>query len=379
MCLEAIKTEARTTSVGSKLARGIVLGGLAGGTCGLIIEMAPEKYGLKKKTADLYHDAKGLFESTFAGRSVMPLTPPVAVPSIDRELRRKEEPVSRPPPPEKVEAVVPRSQADEEPNDNEPLNAEPDISPAVEEEVEVVPVIEEVPEESVPAGDEAEIEPENQPPIQVVSGAEHEATISALQQEVSSLREELSRLKEEHNQDMAKAAGATQAALDTLDRLFNERESAISVAKHGLLVNELLYSLATDKSGTSAGALRVDLERRMDDLILDCFSGRDSTFFKILLSRVLAWLYAPSAAGVVTRVSLPGSATWENLCTLQVARQAVARGDLSVAVTHLEMLEHSESAQQWITRTKQAQQLWQGADAAVASMHDDLSRVVSSS
>ena len=201
--------------------------------------------------------------------------------------------------------------------------------------------------------------------------------VENLRLEIKRLQTELLKQQQQHDSDMAAAAGATQATLDTLDRLYTERETAVSVAKHGILVNELLYSMALDNTNTSAGALKVDFHRRIDGFILDCFSPpekAEASFFKLLLARVLASLYSVHAGDVLTRFKIQRSTTWENLCAVQVAKAAVDRGDFNLAVMHVEMLE-SDSAKEWVTRTKQAQQLWQGAHAAVASLHDDLSRV----
>ena len=416
--LREISDSNPSSSAGRKVVRGIVYGGLAGGLCGLAIEMTPEEYGLKKKTHAWFETAKRQFESVIkvgSGPTMKIETSPGKhpVPSNDTLTKAtnaapKETPLV-PSKGEQITTTQPKntrgadavlsSQSKElteetdtsvKSDDDEELH---DVSTSAGGEGEEEPVVDITTKpESAEISGEDEISSNPESPIvdefhdaeethPVESETEpepHEDPTVLLQSEIASLRTELSRIREEHNEDMAKAAGATQATLDTLDRLFNERETAVSVAKHGLLVNEVLYALALDKSSTSAGALRVDLERRLDDLIVDCFTPpqEEATFFKLVFGRLLAWFYNPRAGGFLKTIQMSGSPTWENLCAVEVARSAVDRGDFSSAVTHLEMLEHSESAKEWIAKAKQAQRLWQGAEAAVASMHDDLSKVV---
>jgi hypothetical protein len=61
------------------------------------------------------------------------------------------------------------------------------------------------------------------------------------------------------------------------------------------------------------------------------------------------------------------------LHAVQEAAAAVERGDFLRAV---HALEKNQSAQEWADKARQAMQVWQGAEAAIASMHEDLSRVL---
>ena len=60
---------------------------------------------------------------------------------------------------------------------------------------------------------------------------------------------------------------------------------------------------------------------------------------------------------------------------IQSAKDAVQQGNFVVAVSALENLD-SDTGNAWRNRTKVAMQLWQGAEAAVASMHEDLAKVL---
>lgn len=403
-----------SSGVGPKIVRGIVYGGLAGGLCGLAIEMTPEQYGLKKRSHAWFEAGKCRFEALFGLGSgatsserpiaVKPLAPskgdiktPVTESHADKPappkpiepLKKMQDPVPSDASPiwisndKKEEVLAPVKSCEEEEFNDVSTSAEGEEEQAVD--ITTIPESADIIGESDEAGvsesaivedirESEEVHPNEQ---ESERKPQEDATV-LVQSEIANLRAELSRVRQEHNEELAKAAGATQASLDTLDRLFNERETAVSVAKHGLLVNEVLYALALDKSSTSAGALRVDLERRMGDLIADCFTPpqEEATFFKLVFGRLLAWFYNPRAGGFLTTICMHGSPTWENLCAVEVARSAVDRGDFCSAVIHLEMLEHSETAKEWISKAKQAQRLWQGAEAAVASMHDDLSKVV---
>ena len=393
--LQAIADQSSGSSVGRKLAKGVVIGGLAGGVAGLAIEMTPDEYGLKKKThewIELIPKGKTPVQPTPGLKKVPTIIPP-AQPVQPRDEPNEPSPAEEPKKPEPA-PMEPGSVISEDETEPPPTEVPVAEWESDEEDLPVAKKVEqpEEPEpeaeiqESVPevdAGDEAELEPVDEDKKKAEEAlaqklVEEEHEVLRLKAEVDELRSELTRMQSEHDNDMAKAAGATQATLATLDRLFNERETAISVARHGILVNEFLYSMALDKTSTSAGALRVDLENRLDGLVQDCFSPprEDSSFFKKLLGKVLSKVYSLHAGEGLLGLDVEGSRTWEKLKAVQKARAAVRKGNFHQAVIHMEQLHFSVNAQEWVLRAKQALQMWQGAEAAVASLHDDLSKVI---
>ena len=382
--------------MGRKIARGIVMGGLAGGALGLAVELSPEKMGLRKKTTEWMNKGKHFVETWEKPIKLTP-GPSASVPSVPVPESRSppKAPTLEPqselsPPGVKEESAIEADESDVVPtshDEEEPTETTVEESLAEKAEVESVstaqsdePVVaastpEEV-AEMTSMDDSQRLQAEELSRAEALQ-LQQECLVDHLQKELAELKTELHRTKEEHNQDMAKAAGATQATLDTLDRLFYERETAIGVARHGIVVNEFLYSMSLDKSKTSAGALRVDFESKLNDMVRDAFrpdQGTTVTYFQLLLGKVLAYFYSSTAGDALVRMRST-SPTWENLCAIQVAKSAISKGDFKLAVMHLELIE-SEAARDWVAKAQQAMQLWQGAEAALASMHDDLSKVL---
>ena len=390
-CLQALNETSKPSHVGRKLVKGVVIGGLAGAIAGLAVELSPEEYGLKQKTKEWFEYGKSMIGVSHAPMGALPEAPAERVhreapPSSQQKPEEEKQPVEKTQEPVVVTQITPVPETIPVPVEED--QEEEEEEEEKEEIIETRPaeeIQESIPEVGEPSrSDEAEVEPakeeeeSDEKAVITEKLIEEEQLVEKLKGEVENLRDELTRLQRQHDSDMASAAGSTQATLDTLDRLLNERETAVSVARHGILVNELLYSMALDQSNISAGALKVDFNRRMDGFIRDCFSPPEKSeisFFKLLLARLLASLYSVSDGDSLRRMKIRDSRTWENLCTVQVARAAVDKGDFSLAVIHMELLKESESAQEWVMRVKQAQQLWQGAHAAVASLHDDLSKV----
>lgn len=367
-------------SAARKIARGVVLGGLAGGVLGLGVEMTPDEWGMKRELNSLLERGNKLLSSFSPAEEPLPVAPKPK-PVLVKKTVKTVEPVQ---PQKDTTEAVRETPVVLKTHRLEDIPAEPVKLEQSDDAVSEVSTS--VPEEIVDAAepspntDEVAVmrdveEASNPPSTEIALGPSLE---DSLRGEIDSLRAELQAVKSEHESDMAKAAGATQATLDTLDRLFNEREIAISVARHGLVVNEFFFSMALDKTGSSAGALRVDFESRMPDMIRACFSSpsdSNPTFFKHLLARCLAWLYCAEAGKALPSLPVGNSATWENLASVQVAASLVRKGNFKSAIVHLEDL-NCVSAEEWVEKAKSSMQLWQGAEAAVASMHEDLSRVL---
>lgn len=366
------------SSASRKIVRGVVLGGLAGGVLGLGVEMTPDEWGMKKELTKLLERGSKLVSSLSTAEKPLPVAPkPVLVQKTGKTVETDQ------PQKDTTEAVSETHVAEEahrvadipaEPMECEkPDHAASEVSTCVREDM-VYAV------EPSPNPDEVSVmtdveEASNPPPHAPASGPRLE---DSLREEIESLRAELQAVKSERESDIAKAAGTTQATLDTLDRLFNEREIAISVARHGLAVNELLFSMALDTTGACAGALRVDFESRIPDMIQACFSSpsdSNPTFLKHLVARCLAWLYCAEAGKGLPSLPVGNSPTWENLASVQVAASLVRKGNLKSAIVHLEDLD-CVSAKDWVAKAKSSMQLWQGAEAAVASMQEDISRVL---
>jgi hypothetical protein len=361
------------SSFGSKLARGIVYGGLAGGLIGLGIELSPPEMGLKDKADAWFNLGAERFRSL--RNKLQPISNSTRLNSNSPELDspNSEQSMAPIPPlterePEQIDKRVVNIEA--EPKEPEEAIFSETSSDVLESEEIRVPEKHSLQSEVPP------VEEKNEFAVQTDETV-RPSEVDSLLEEVSRLKSEIESLRTEHNMDLAKAAGATQATLDTLDRLYNERETAIAVARHGLVVNEFIYGMALDKSSSSAGALRVDFESRLPDLILACFSAppEKRTFFRHLIGRLLAWFYCSKSGEMLHRLNMQNSPTWENLAAVQVAASLVRKGNFKQAIVHLELLEH-EIASEWIERAKSSMQLWQGAEAAIASMHEDLSRVL---
>jgi hypothetical protein len=412
--LQVLQDEARQSSLGKRMLRGIAWGGLAGGILGFAIEMSPEEYGLKRISHEWIERGKAFFDRDIISSLKSPMRKDIAgpIPAPSKpEQERIEKSWSKQPNATEVERSRPQQEVDstnikgldgsDDEGDTDMINEED-----TDEEEQVIESVDSKPGEQASSGEpegllpgsseveseeltskdggEAEIEPvDEQELIEEVKASEklavEEQELIKLRTEVERLRGELVSLKTEHEREMVTAAGTLQGTLDTLDRLYNERETAISVAKHGILVNEMLYSMALDKTSTSAGAIRVDLENRTERLVRDCFTPADPseiTFFRQILGRSLAAIYNTRGGEFLTKVSISESPTWENLCAVQVARAAAARGDFALAIAHLETLDHSECAREWVEKARQVQIMLQGAEAAVASLHDDLLKVI---
>ena len=61
---EPIVGESAKPSVGRRILRGAMVGGLAGGLIATAIEMSPEEYGIKQKVDGVISEGKKFFEST---------------------------------------------------------------------------------------------------------------------------------------------------------------------------------------------------------------------------------------------------------------------------------------------------------------------------
>ena len=358
------------SSIGRKFARGIVLGGLAGGVIGLAVELSPEEMGLKKKSHELFEQGRDFVDSIVG--PVKPLSPPVDNLHQKTEKPKKSEHLVKPSPPKKTVHEV-----------TQPVEPAHQEVPVVQEEASAHETPEEPAAVENPPAAEGEPEPESETtvPVEVSpppeAAAEGPSEVEFLRSEIARLNAEIESMKAQHGLDMASAAGATQATLDTLDRLYAERETAIGVARHGLVVNELLSSMAMDRSSTSAGALRLDFESHVPALVQACFQGdsKRPSFGRHLLSRLLAYLYCPVAGSALPSIPM-ASPTWESLAALQVAKAGVKNGDFQTALTHLEAMIPCEATTRWGNKARQSMQLWQGSEAAIASMHEDLSKVI---
>ena len=362
-------------SVGRQVLRGVAIGGLAGGMIGLGIELSPENSWVKKTADGLLSRGQEYFHKPVKQDTV-------AKPGPEQEewrvLKKRDEVIesirTEPIPKNEPKEVVHGDSKEEEAVETHSIHA-PEAHPSKGEEAPEVfveqnvedsfsePAIEERTQESVEVTSESDTDTEN---------ANRETR--DLVDEITSLKEEVALLTRRYESDMAQAAGAAQATLDTLDRLYGERQAAVSTARHGLLVNELLVEMVRDRSATSSGALRVAFQEALPDMVSDCFVATDASFFKVVLGKLLALLYCPTA-GLPRSAYSFASPTCKRLMAIQSAKDAVQEGNFIVAVSALENLD-SDTGNAWRNRTKVAMQLWQGAEAAVASMHEDLAKVL---
>jgi hypothetical protein len=186
--------------------------------------------------------------------------------------------------------------------------------------------------------------------------------------------------RDEHKNDLAHAAGAAQATLETLDRLYHERETALAVARQSLLVTELLHNMADDQFGLGPGSLKVDFERKLDTMIESCFMPKksDISMVNVVLGKVLAALYSIRGGDRMVSANMPStSGTWKYLHAVHASRKAICENNFHVAMKNLETISSvSPEAAEWVQRSRQALELWQGSEAAIASMHDELSKVL---
>jgi hypothetical protein len=367
------------------------MGGMAGGAIALAIELSPEQYGLRNKANELFDESKRKYQSFFGPTDTadsVPYTVPADIPPLpqvteplksESEEKQQDRVDTEPP-----VIMIPSTEEDEG------IIEVPEIANAQKQEIETSSGAEErvdVIESVTPAAvEQLESESSAQANIQVDASRVDEsmAKIEALEARISDLESQLATQKDEHQNDLASAAGAAQATLETLDRLYNERETAMSVARQSLLVTELLHNMATDSFGLSPGSLKVDFENKLDRIIESCFLPRDGnrSMVRLFLGRLLANLYSVRSGDQMVNATMPGSdsilnGTWKFLHAVHASRKAVSENNFKAAIVSLSELGNiSPEAAEWVQRTRQALELWQGSDAAIASMHDELSRVL---
>jgi hypothetical protein len=206
------------------------------------------------------------------------------------------------------------------------------------------------------------------------------AKIEFLEAEISRLKAELDSERKEHETDLARAAGGAKASLETIDRMYNERELAISIARQSLLVTDLLQQLASDDLHLSPGSLKTDFQARKEEIIEACFRPQNVRFIDVVLSKLFSAFYSISGGKILAAYGdndLRESPTWNNLRAVHLAESALGKNDFREAMDQLSAIRGvSNDAAQWVDRTRQALELWQGSRAALASMHDELSRVL---
>jgi hypothetical protein len=388
-------------SASRRIVRGAMIGGLAGGLLGLAIEMTPDEYGIKQKVHNAISEGRKLFEANSIPDKPLVVGKPRAVAPV-KEVKKEEDnpPVpSRPLPqttpntvPEvSVNVVEPSGQTlttDERPLPEESLE---EVSPVSEEDtpIEVPTLVESSPDVS---GNEPSIEPEqlvepisdspesppapsDEPPRDIFF-----STIESLESEISRLKSELELEKSNHEESMARAAGAAKASLETIDRMYNEREVAMSVARQSILVTDLLDQLARDEMNLSPGSLKIDFHNKKGVILESCFQPEEMNLVIVALSKFFSALYSVSAGKRILTLGdsdLTTSPTWRNIRAIHLAEIAIEKNDFLDAMNHLQGIGNfSNEAAQWVDKTRQALELWQGSRAAIASMHDELSRVL---
>ena len=383
--LDGIQELARP-SAGRRVVRGAVIGSLAGGILGLAIEMSPDEYGIKQKVNNAISEGRRLFEATSIPDKPLVVSKPRSVQTPP------------PPPPKKPEEIQPEDDRLEtqsvstaepvsEPAEQLPETIESptleDVSPINEEETAIeVPILTE--EQSVepepyfePITDtpDSSIAPSDEPPRDNLF-----STIESMELEISRLKSELETAKLSHETDLARAAGAAKASLETIDRMYNERQVAMSVARQSILVSDLLDQLASDDLHTSPGSLKVDFEHKKKVILESCFQPLELKFVDLVLSKLFCALYSLSAGKTVLKLGdadLIKSPTWRNIRALHLAEDAIEKNEFLDAMNHLETIRNfSAEAAEWVDRARQALELRQGSRAALASMHDELSRVL---
>lgn len=387
------------SSVGRKIFRGIAIGGLAGGVIGLGVELAPDDSWVKRTADDWIAKGHEYLKNPVEGAT--PLQPTHRHIEEATHVRPPHEDVEQPQdesvrsPGEEVHAIenVVREEEKIETKEEESQVEEKEVlkghvipgKVALEENAqsttEIPEVVAETPEEEVHERSKVPevFEDKNtQTDVEDVDIAKFEKEkVDAEIREITRLRKELALLRAQYDSDMAQAAGVAEASLSTMDRLYSERETAISTARHGLMVNELLVEMVRDRAAMSGGSLRVAFQEALPAIVKDCFvlpEEQPTSYMKVVMGKLLGFLYSPSA-GLPLAVSGRLSPTFSRLYLVQNAQAAVERGDFLEAVSLLERL-RSETARDWTLKARVAMQLWQGTEAAVASMHEDLAKVL---
>ena len=347
----------------SRVARGAAFGGVAGGMIGLVIEMSPEEYDLRAKTRNWVEKGNQFIDSYRGKPSGVPQLKPLTPAKVALKQAEVVAP-SRPSQPvtQSIPEDVPVNAESSPGKDTITDDKEPSVVAAEiagEDELKETDKLEqgeltddESVQEALPA--EASSEITDELPAEVLPSAQ----VAALQLE------------------LAKSRGEMEATLETLERLYAEREKVIAIARHALVVNDLLHGMALDRNALSAGALRVEFDRKFASMVESCFFQSESrTFLTYVLSKLLAALYFPCEMNACVSPAL--SPTWRNLQSVQAAKSALAEGDFPGAALALQARAHNcMHANAWLGQAQQAMQLWQGADAAVASVHDDLAQIL---
>ena len=385
------------SSVGRKIFRGIAVGGLAGGVIGLGVELAPDDSWVKRTADDWIAKGHEYLKNPVEGATPVQPTHREEATHVQPTHEDVEQPQGESvrSPGEEVHAIenevreegkIEIKEGESQIEEKEVLKGH--VSPgevALEENAHSKTEIPEVVAEKLEeAGHEESKVPEVfedkniQTDVEDVDIAKFEKEkVDGDIREITRLRKELALLRAQYDSDMAQAAGVAEASLSTMDRLYSERETAISTARHGLMVNELLVEMVRDRAASSGGSLRVAFQEALPAIVKDCFvlpEEQPTSFMKVVMGKLLGFLYSPSA-GLPLAVSGRLSPTFSRLYLVQNAQAAVERGDFLEAVSLLERL-RSETAREWTLRARVAMQLWQGAEAAVASMHEDLAKVL---
>lgn len=351
----------RGGSIG-KIVRGAAIGGLAGGAIGLAVEMTPDEWGLKKKVNELGHKAVSVWnlytygtvphdETSRVPRSAEPVRVPVVEPVVDSDKQKTvQEPVVN-----KLKAVDtlhdPVVDTDEHVVMHEHVVDRNAAEPVVDVDERVTLVEPEV-DTQIPVN-EPVLDTENRVPTD-----DHLVAFDA--------NEYVKRT--EHESAMATHAGQLEAAMETMNRLYEERERVISIARHALVVYDLMESMALDTGGVSAGSLKVEFARELPALIHDCFSNSaHPTFSKTVLSQLLTALYTNGHTIVHT------GPTGTRLHAVERAQEFVNVSDFESAIS---LLKENKAATNWIKKAEHALLLWQGAEAAIGSVHQDLAQIL---
>lgn len=355
--LEFIQPPHPQPSAMRRVARGVAIGGLAGGLIGMGIEMSPEEMGLRSKTKEwMVKGNQWIDEIVFnkAPESAVPTKIPLSQDLVNQtKLVSPTESIapSTVSIPDEVKPTLEVPNEEEiKPNEQEEV---PDISKVVEPAVEDLTKIEDEVLTNLPIEEEAQVDTSVVPELpQLQDGAK-----------LAKLRSRIRDLELEQ----ARHVGELDAAFETMDRLFSEREEVVGICRHALVVNDLLQSLSV--SSLSPGALAVDFADQKDAMIDAAFTGEKMTFVKLLLAKMFTLLYDPTSP-LLAESSFTGS----RLAAVSLAEQAVKRGDFYEAKS---LLRDNKAARDWIGKLDQAILLWQGADIAVGSVHSDLLKILS--
>jgi hypothetical protein len=391
LLMQSTTEKAATWAFSRILGKGMAYGGLGGGLLGLAIELSPEDSALKTMARQL---APWAFKvgNILEGNELSPPAPePVPTTSVQVILPPKPDPTTQPETPVVVNVnpethPTPDSVTQAEPVHDDPPPSEdlptPPTHPAVEEQASVpspgeeesTPSTHPVFEEPASVSDTPSEEPEEEPAeMEETRDNSQENELDSLHSRIASLTRQLTELEQVQREQDERRAGADRATIETMDRLYSEREQAIEIAKQSIAVVKLLEDLARDESGFSPGALRVAFERATPKIIRACFTPEETSTVSRLVSSAMAKMYSVDDHVAYQETS----PTSRRLAALQRVRECVEKADFIAAYMHLGELEGiSVDAKEFRAKTKIALTLWQSSTAAIAHIYDDLSRII---